>query len=131
MGRRTTVGLPCGRRRWIEPVIHRWHEIEHARWGPDNVLDVELLDGPPVRYAFAEARGVPAAVREQVTLSVPISEHHPIEGRYGVRIIARRDSVSGNVTWSGLLDEELDTDDPLIRERAEQILVAVRRRAGG
>ena len=114
-----------------QPAIHRWHEIEHARWTDDAVLDVEPVDGAPVRYRFVEPRGVPAAVREQVTLSVPVSERHRLDETHGVRIVARRNPADGKVTWSALLDPGVDADDPLVRERAEAILVAVRRRAGG
>jgi hypothetical protein len=124
----TEFGLRIG---GAPPVFHPWHEVDHARWTDDGTLDLEPLDGAPVRYRFADPRGVPAAVREQVTLSVAISERHPIDGPYGARIVARRDAATGRVIWSAIVDAELDANDPAVRERAEQILHAVRRRAGG
>ena len=94
-------------------------------------LRVEGTDGTVRTYAFADPRGVPAAVRDLVTASVVISERHKLDERGSVRVVARRDTTTGRLVWSAVLDPTLDVDDPLVRESAEQLMLAVRRRVGG
>jgi len=86
---------------------------------PEHVLDVE------------EPGRLLELVRERVTASVVLQRHVPLEGRRGVRVIARRAPRGDRpVEWLYEYDEGIDPDDPAVRFEAERALAAARDELG-
>lgn len=66
-------------------------------------------------------------IRERVTASVIVSQHVPLDGPRGVRVVARRPpGTAEELTWSMLFDEGVDPSDPAVLDAAEEALSAVR-----
>ncbi len=66
-------------------------------------------------------------VRERVTASVVLQRHVPIDGRRGVRVIARRAPRGDQpVVWIYEYDEGVDPADPVVQRAAEEALEAAR-----
>ena len=114
-----------------------WEDIEAADWDRDTelfrVVEVGRWGEPRVEHqvAISEPRRLLELVRERVTASVLLVRHVPIDGRRGVRVIARR-PPSGNrgLRWVYEYDEGIDPDDPDVRERAEAALAEARADVG-
>lgn len=107
-----------------------WHEIERASWDADEeCLRVEPVptSGHHRRYRLPlSAPGrVVDVVREQVTGSVIISRHVPLEGRRGVRVTGRR-KPDGELVWSAVLDRGVDPEDQQTRSRLDAAVAEVR-----
>lgn len=113
----------------------RWHLIDKAAWtdgtltvtearpGEDGVVD-EL---PPVTWAVADPRKLPATIRTRVTRSVAFTEHTPVETG-GVRVVARRVAGQDGLAWTVRYDEGTDTSAPQVRERAAELLADAQQR---
>ena len=73
-----------------------WEDVEAADWDRDTeqfrVVEVGHWGERRVehRFAIAEPRRLLELVRERVTASVLLVRHVPLDGRRGVRVIARR-----------------------------------------
>jgi hypothetical protein len=128
-GTRDALYLPAGRVPWEKVQASDWDSdtsvlriSEVGRWGavrPEHVLTV------------AEPRRLLELVRERVTASVVLQRHVPLEGRRGVRVIARRAPRGDQpVEWLYEYDEGIDPDDPAVRFEAERALDAARDELG-
>ncbi len=111
-----------------------WQQIEHAEWDQDAEilrvtesapfgeqlpLRVVRLEEPPTRLL--------SLIRERVTASVVVSQHVPLRGPVGVRVVARRRPGSDEpLVWSVAFDEGLDPDAPGVLDAAEGALTEVR-----
>jgi len=114
-----------------------WQDVEAADWDRDTeefrVAEVGSWGRPRVehRFAISEPRRLLELVRERVTASVLLVRHVPLEGRRGVRVIARR-APSGDreLRWIYEYDAGIDPDDPTVRLAAETALAAAQDEVG-
>lgn len=114
-----------------------WEQVESANWDRDTdtfrLTEVGTWGAPrPVHEAvLADAGRLPELVRERVTASVVLQRHVPVDGRRGLRVIARRaPSGAGGVQWVYEYDEGVDPDDEAVREVAREALDVMRRDVG-
>jgi hypothetical protein len=114
-----------------------WQDVESADWDRDTeefrVGEVGSWGQPRVehRFAISEPRRLLELVRERVTASVLLVRHVPLDGRRGVRVIARR-APSGDraLRWIYEYDAGIDPDDPTVRLAAETALAAAQDEVG-
>jgi hypothetical protein len=114
-----------------------WEDVEAADWDRDTeefrVAEVGHWGEARVehRYAIAEPRRLLELVRERVTASVLLVRHVPIDGRRGVRVIARRAPAGDReLRWIYEYDAGIDPDDPTVRLAAETALAAAQDEVG-
>lgn len=114
-----------------------WASIDRADWNDaeQELRIVELAGfGEPMPRSVGRLRGADRLlqlVRERVTASVVAVRTVPLQGRLGVRVIARRDpDRSGTITWSAVLDSTLDATDPAVIQAAQGALERVRAEVG-
>ena len=112
-----------------------WEQVEAADWDRDTelfrVVEVGTWGEPRAEHRFAidEPRRLLELVRERVTASVLLVRHVPLDGRRGLRVIARRAPAGDRgVRWVYEFDEGIDPDDPVVRLAAEDALAAARER---
>ena len=114
-----------------------WEQVEAADWDRDT--DTFRLsevgswgDQRPVHVAVLPDPGrLAELVRERVTASVVLQRHVPVDGRRGLRVIARRaPSGVGGVQWVYEYDEGVDPDDETVRQAAVEALEVMRRDVG-
>lgn len=124
------VVVATNRGLWLPGRAERlaWHDIHKAVWSGRELavtpaVLVEERDGyavvadrPVQSYLLPDPGDVPHQVRARVTRSVAYTEHHPIGGGGGVRVVARRVSGVDGVTWTVRYDPATDTGSPEIRE---------------
>ena len=63
-------------------------------------------------------------VREQVTASVVLTRHVPIDGSLGVRVTGRR--RRDGIAWLVSVDDGLHLEDPAIRRLVDVAVASVR-----
>ena len=114
-----------------------WEDVEAADWDRDTeqfrVAEVGHWgeQRPQHRYSVTEPRRFLELVRERVTASVLLVRHVPIEGRRGVRVIARRPPAGDRgLRWVYEYDVGIDPDDPTVRLAAETALAAAQDEVG-
>ena len=114
-----------------------WEDVEAADWDRDTeqlrVAEVGSWGEPRVehRYAIAEPGRLVELLRERVTASVLLVRHVPINGRRGVRVIARRPPAGDRaLRWVYEYDEGIDPADPAVRSAAEAALASARDEVG-
>jgi len=114
-----------------------WEEVEAAEWDSDTaVLRVSEVgswgeDRPVHRFTIEEPGRLLELVRERVTASVVLQRHVPLDGRRGLRVIARRAPRGDRpVQWFHEYDEGIDPADPAVRKAAEEALDAARADVG-
>ena len=114
-----------------------WEDVEAADWDRDTeqfrVAEVGHWgqQRPQHRYSVTEPRRFLELVRERVTASVLLVRHVPIEGRRGVRVIARRPPAGDRgLRWVYEYDAGIDPDDPTVRLAAETALAAAQDEVG-
>ncbi|UFN44452.1 hypothetical protein [Nocardioides okcheonensis] len=114
-----------------------WEQVEAAGWDRDTdtfrLSEVGTWgEERPVHTARLEEPGrLLELVHERVTASVVLQRHVGVDGRRGLRVIARRaPSGDGGVQWVYEYDEGVDPDDPAVRALARQALDGMRRDVG-
>ena len=137
--RSTTGEVLAGTREalYLDGTRLAWEDVEAADWDRDTeqfrVVEVGHYGERRVqhRFAIAEPRRLLELVRERVTASVLLVRHVPLEGRRGVRVIARRPPAGDRAPrWAYEFDEGIDPDDPAVRLAAETALAAARDEVG-
>jgi hypothetical protein len=76
------------------------------------------------RLRVEDPRRLLDVVREQVTASVVLTRHVPIDGSLGVRVTGRR--RRDGITWLVAVDEGLRLEDPAIRRLVDAAVASVR-----
>jgi len=114
-----------------------WEDVEAADWDRDTeefrVAEVGRWGEPRVehRYPISEPRRLLELVRERVTASVLLVRHVPVQGRRGVRVIARRAPGGARaLRWIYEYDAGIDPDDPTVRLAAETALASAQDEVG-
>jgi hypothetical protein len=119
-----------------------WEQVQTADWDRDRgrlrVSEVGTWGRPRPRHvltipdsAARDADRLLQLVRERVTASVLLSRHVPVNGRRGVRIVARRaPSGRSGVEWFFEYDQGVEPDDPFVRAAAETALAAAKADVG-
>ena len=114
-----------------------WEDVEAADWDRETEVFrvVEVGTWGEVRgehrFVIGEPRRLLELVRERVTASVLLVRHVPIEGRRGLRVIARRSPAGDRgVRWLYEYDAGIDPGDPVVRLAAENALADARSEVG-
>jgi hypothetical protein len=110
-----------------------WEQVEAADWDKDtSVLRVTEVGSwgqlrPRHRFTIEEPGRLLELIRERVTASVVLQRHVALEGRRGVRVIARRAPRGDQpLQWVYEYDEGIDPDDPFVQHAAAEALDAAR-----
>ncbi|WP_244929099.1 hypothetical protein [Nocardioides sp. W7] len=129
-GTRDALYLPDGSRL-------PWEEVEAADWDHDeSTLTVTEVGSwgelrGQHRLLIEEPGRLLELVRERVTASVVLQRHVAVDGRRGLRVIARRAPRGDRpLVWVFEYDEGVDPDDPVVRALAEDALAAARTEVG-
>ncbi|NJC71050.1 hypothetical protein HC031_15215 [Planosporangium thailandense] len=118
----TTYGI------WLPGAQERlgWHEVHKATWSgrqlglvPAGEVGagegyVIVADRPAVVHTLLEPDQVPAQVHARVTKSIAYTQHHPLPGGGGVRVVARRVPGVNGLRWTVRYDEGVDPGGPEI-----------------
>lgn len=114
-----------------------WEQVEGADWDSERstlrVREVGSWGDPRAQHELTieEPGKLLQLVRERVTASVVLQRHVPVEGRRGVRVIARRaPGRHDELSWVYEFDEGIDPEDPEVRRLAAEALVAAREEIG-
>ena len=114
-----------------------WERVEAAGWDSDTstfrLREVGVWGEPRQEHAFAidEPGRLVQLVRERVTASVVLQRHVPVNGRRGVRVIARRaPGRHEEPSWAYEFDEGVDPADPEVRRLAAEAMVIAREELG-
>jgi hypothetical protein len=120
-----------------ETVRIPWEEVEAAEWDLEtSVLRVTEVGSwgeqrAEHRFTLSEPGRLLELVRERVTASVVLQRHVRIDGRRGLRVIARRAPRGDRpVQWVYEYDEGVDPDDPQVQRAAAEALEAARQDVG-
>ena len=110
-----------------------WEAIDQASYA-DGVLSLTLLpqgdDAPAhLRIPVGDEPELPIAVRDRVTASIVLNQHVPLQGRRGVRVVARRRSGDRDLRWGYVFDSDLDAD-AVLRAQAARLVEQVRSESG-
>ncbi|MFC6286756.1 hypothetical protein ACFP3Q_11120 [Nocardioides sp. GCM10027113] len=119
------------------PVRLPWEEVESADWDQEasvlRVREVGSWGEHRVQHVLAlDHSGLfLQLVRERVTASVVLQRHVRVDGRRGLRVIARRAPRGDRpIAWFYEFDEGVDPADPFVRQVAEDALTAARQELG-
>jgi hypothetical protein len=97
-----------------------WQEIHKATWSGRQLTlvasrEVEatddyvvVADQPAAVYTLLDPDKVPAQVHTRVTKSIAYTQHHPLAGGGGVRVVARRVPGVNGLHWTVRYDEGVD-----------------------
>jgi hypothetical protein len=113
-----------------------WSTVAHAEWSDErSQLRVDLLrtadaEAETHRLALDEPGRVPEVVRDRVTSSIVASRHTPVEGRAGVRVVARRVPGEDELQWQVVVDRGLDPADPRVQTAGDTAVSDLRRDLG-
>ena len=108
-----------------------WDDITRATWEPPVLTLVLDPQGRRTRrLTLPEAGDLPAVVRTFVTDSVIVSEQVEVAPGAGARLVARRAGLGGDVRWSVIFDEGLDSRDPALQAAAMEKLDQLRETLG-
>jgi hypothetical protein len=78
-----------------------------------------------------EPRRLLELIRERVTASVVLQRHVPVEGKRGLRVVARRaPGRRGDLIWSVRYDEGVNPDDPEVQRLAADALATAKNDVG-
>jgi hypothetical protein len=112
----------------------RWDQIDKARWDPP-LMNIELrsvldeVGTDTVQVHVDQVSQLPAVVRDRVNDSILASEEIAVSDG-SVRVIARRNSDTGEAVWRVVFGPGVDSQDPEVRREAEEGLAALRSRLG-
>ncbi|HZY28483.1 MAG: hypothetical protein ACRDVO_13440 [Jiangellaceae bacterium] len=107
-----------------------WDRVDRAAWDGDAEVLVVAESAPlgsprrDHRLRVEDPRRLLDVVREQVTASVVLTRHVPIDGSLGVRVTGRR--RRDGITWLVAVDEGLRLEDPAIRRLVDAAVASVR-----
>jgi hypothetical protein len=114
-----------------------WEDVQAADWDAETTtLRVSEVgtwgeQRPEHVFTLPEPGRLLELVRERVTASVVLQRHVPINGRRGLRVIARRAPRGDRpISWIYEFDAGIDPDDPAVRRAAEEALAAARADVG-
>lgn len=114
-----------------------WEQVEAVDWDRDadllRISEVGTWGQERAEHAFSfdDPGRLLQLVRERVTASVVLQRHVVLDGRRGLRVIARRAPRGDRpVDWFYEYDEGVDPTDPAVREAAEKALSAAREELG-
>ena len=113
-----------------------WVATAHAGWDHESAtLRVEELrtgEGEATTHLLAldEPGLLPEVVFERVTASIVASRHVPVQGRAGVRVVARRAPGQDELVWQVVHDRGLDATDPRVDELSAAAIADLRRELG-
>jgi hypothetical protein len=111
-----------------------WHQIHKAVWSGRELVvtpaeTVEQREGyevagdlPSEAHLLIEPRDLPQQVYTRVTRSVAYTEHHPVPGGGGVRVVARRVSGADGLSWAVRYDPGTDRDSEAVRQRTVELV---------
>ena len=112
-------------------------ELTAADWDQEtSVLRVTEVgswgeERPEHRFTLDEPGRLLELVRERVTASIVLQRHVVVDGRRGLRVIARRAPRGDRpVQWVYEYDEGVDPDDPEVQRLAREALAAAVRDVG-
>ena len=114
-----------------------WERVEAADWDRDEdrlrVSEVGTWGESRAEHTFTfeEPGRLLELVRERVTASVVLQRHVPVDGRRGLRVIARRAPRGDQpVAWFYEYDEGVDPHDPGVSQAAADALRTAREELG-
>lgn len=120
-----------------ETVRIPWEEVEAADWDSEaSVLRVTEVGSwgeqrPEHRFTIEQPGRLLELVRERVTASIVLQRHVAVDGRRGLRVIARRAPRGDQpVQWVYEFDEGVDPDHPDVRRLAAEALAAAQQEVG-
>jgi hypothetical protein len=130
-------GLGGGSFDLTETVRIPWEDVQAADWDAETstlrVSEVGTwgVQRPVHVFTLPVPGRLLELVRERVTASVVLQRHVPIDGRRGLRVIARRAPRGDRpVQWFHEYDEGIDPTDPDVRRAAQEALDAARAEVG-
>ena len=114
-----------------------WEQVEAADWDADSsVLHVSEAGTwgavrPRHDLNLVHPDRLLQLVRERVTATVVLQRHVPVDGRRGLRVIARR-APGGDrpISWVYEFDEGIDPADPAVRAAADAALARAQDEVG-
>lgn len=114
-----------------------WQQVEAADWDLESatltVREVGTWGQPRPTHAvrLEDPVRLLQLVRERVTSTVLLQRHVAVDGKRGVRIVARR-APSGprELTWLLEYDAGIDPGDPLVELATQEALAAARAEVG-
>jgi hypothetical protein len=114
-----------------------WEQVESADWDLEaetlRVREVGSWGEPRPSYALtmSDPGRLLELVRERITASVVLQRHVAVEGKRGVRVIARRSASAGReLSWLFEYDEGIDPADPFVEHTAREALAAAQNEVG-
>lgn len=120
-----------------ETVRIPWEEVQAADWDKDaSTLRVTEVGSwgeqrPEHQFTLDDPGLLLQLVRERITASIVLQRHVPVDGRRGMRVIARRAPRGDRpVQWIYEYDEGVDPADPDVRRAAEEALAAAQAEVG-
>jgi hypothetical protein len=120
-----------------------WHEIHKANWSGRELTIIAarevatgdgytmMADEPAVGCPLVDPDHVPEQVRTRVTRSVAYSEHHPLPGGGGVRVVGRRVPGVDGVRWVVRYDDGTDPDADRTQALTAELVDLARQRIAG
>lgn len=114
-----------------------WERVERATWDRDeSALVVEEVadfgEQQPRHVARLEdPRRLLELIRERVTASILLTRNVPVDGTRGIKVVARRAPAGqGEPQFSFWLGEDVDPDDPAVREASDRGVAQAREELG-
>ena len=104
-----------------------WSSITHAQWNDEeSALSVSRLDETGASreqtWRIDEPGMLPETVHERVTATILLSRRLPVEGRRGVRVVARRQPGSDELLWQVVADPGIDATAPAVRAQVAAVM---------
>lgn len=114
-----------------------WEQVKSADWDAEaTTLTVTEVGSwgavrPVHKVSLDEPVRLLQLIRERVTATVLLSRHVAVEGRKGVRVIARRaPSADREITWVYEFDEGIDPENEAVRRAAQGAMALAQEEAG-